>query len=185
MCRGCGKWSTCQILHLQGEMKNPSQIFHHLLLLHLLPGKLRGSILLLVTLALIDWFNSTSCTVDEYDWYLSTPTELSLTNPFTFCQSQQQIYPHLLSMEIDILSIPAMLAGVERLFSQCKIILSDQRNRLQIDSLRTVECLKSWDKLQIGLTEIVDIGVQLEAVDDRVRQDRDKAEDKDMDVEIM
>jgi hypothetical protein len=65
------------------------------------------------------------------------------------------MYPHLSSMALDILSIPAMSAGVERLFSQCKIMLTDRRNRLQIDSLQAVECLKSWDRLQLGLPEIV------------------------------
>jgi hypothetical protein len=88
-------------------------------------------------------------------------------------------------MAIDILSIPAMSAGVERLFSQCKIMLTDRRNRLQIDSLQAVECLKSWDRLQMGLTEIVDTGALLEAVDDGEQQDGDKAEDEDMDVETM
>jgi len=88
-------------------------------------------------------------------------------------------------MAIYILSIPAMSAGVETLFSQCKIMLTDWRNRLQIDSLQAVECLKSWDRLQMGLIEIVDRGAQLEAVDDEEQQDGDKAEDDDMDVETM
>jgi len=88
-------------------------------------------------------------------------------------------------MAIDILSIPVMSAGVERLFSQCMIMLTDQWNRPQIDSLQAVEYLKSWDRLQMGLTEIVETGAQLEAVDDWEQQDGDKAGDEDMDVEIM
>jgi hypothetical protein len=42
-----------------------------------------------------------------------------------------------------------------RVFSQCKIMLTDRRNRLQIDSLRAVECIKSWDALQIGLLQVM------------------------------
>jgi hypothetical protein len=58
-------------------------------------------------------------------------------------------------MAIDILSIPAMTAGVERLFSQCKIMLTDRRNRLHIDGLEAVECMKSWEKLSIGFPQVV------------------------------
>jgi hypothetical protein len=36
------------------------------------------------------------------------------------------MYPNLSLMAIDILCIPAMSAGVERLFSQCKIMLTDR-----------------------------------------------------------
>jgi hypothetical protein len=49
-----------------------------------------------------------------------------------------------------------------RLFSQRKILLTDRRNRLQIDSLQAVECIKSWDALQIGLPQVVVTGAQLE-----------------------
>jgi len=34
-------------------------------------------------------------------------------------------------------------------------MLTDRRNRIQIDSLRAVECIKSWDALQIGLPQVV------------------------------
>jgi len=63
-------------------------------------------------------------------------------------------------MALDILSIPPMFIGVEGLFSQCKIMLTDRRNRLQIDSLQAVESMKSWDGLQIGLPQVVITGVQ-------------------------
>jgi len=78
-----------------------------------------------------------------------------------------------------------MSAGVERLFSQCKIMLPDRRNRLQIDSLHAVECLKSWDKLQLGLPEIVVTGTWLEVVDEGDQLGGDQPEDEDMDLEIM
>jgi len=41
-------------------------------------------------------------------------------------------------------------------------MLTDRRNRLQIDSLQAVECIKSWDALQIGLPQVVVTGAQLE-----------------------
>jgi len=117
---------------------------------------------------------------DEYDRYLSTPTEPSVIDPFTYWQSQHQMYPNLSLMAIDILSIPAMSAGVERLYSQCKIMLTDRRNRLQIDSLQAVECIKSWDSLQIGLPQVVVTEAQME--DGKVELDIDPAEDDNMDI---
>ena len=47
-------------------------------------------------------------------------------------------------MALDLLSIPAMSAEVERLFSSCKITITDRRNQIGIDSIEATECLKSW-----------------------------------------
>jgi len=91
--------------------------------------------------------SANECTADEYDRGLATPTEPSVINQFSEWQSQLQMYPSLSSMAINISCIPAMSAEVERLFSQCKIILPDRQNRLHIDSLQAVECIKSWDAL--------------------------------------
>jgi hypothetical protein len=46
-------------------------------------------------------------------------------------------------MALDLLSIPAMSAEVERLFSSCNITISDRRNRIGIDAVEAIECLKS------------------------------------------
>jgi len=50
-------------------------------------------------------------------------------------------------MAIDYLSIPAMSTEAERLFSSCKITLTDRRNRLGADLFEALECLKSWLKI--------------------------------------
>jgi len=71
-----------------------------------------------------------------------------------------------------------------RLFSQCKIILTARRNRLQIDSLQAVECIKSWDALQIGLPRIVVTGDQLEDAG-KAELDIDQAEDENMDIRYL
>jgi hypothetical protein len=44
-------------------------------------------------------------------------------------------------MALDLLSIPAMLAEVERLYN---ITISDRRNCIRIDAVKAIECLKSW-----------------------------------------
>jgi len=55
-------------------------------------------------------------------------------------------------MALDIFSIPAMSADPERLFSSSKHVLRDTRNRLKCDALEALECLKSWAKEGILLS---------------------------------
>jgi hypothetical protein len=55
-------------------------------------------------------------------------------------------------MALDILSIPAISAEPERLFSGAKITISDRRNRLTIDTIQALQCLKSW----LGIRDLVD-----------------------------
>jgi hypothetical protein len=42
-------------------------------------------------------------------------------------------------MAFDLLSIPAMSAECERVFSQTKLLITDQRNRLSDDSIEAVK----------------------------------------------
>jgi len=91
----------------------------------------------------------TLITADENGRYLTNPTDPSITNLHTFWQSQRQIFPLLLVMALDILSIPAMSAGVKRLSSQCKIMLTDRRNRMQIDGIEAVEMYKIMEYIWI------------------------------------
>ncbi|KFZ19686.1 hypothetical protein V501_00566 [Pseudogymnoascus sp. VKM F-4519 (FW-2642)] len=57
--------------------------------------------------------------------------------------AQRTAYPNLHKMAIDILSIPAMSAEPERLFSGAKITVTERRNRLGVDTIEYLECLKS------------------------------------------
>ena len=63
-------------------------------------------------------------------------------------ERQQRLYPNLSKMALDILTIPAMSAAPERLFSSANITISDRRNRLHGDTTEAIECLKSWRKIQ-------------------------------------
>jgi hypothetical protein len=63
-------------------------------------------------------------------------------------ERQQRLYPNLSKMALDILTIPAMSAAPERLFSSANITISDRRNRLHGDTTEAIECLKSWRKLK-------------------------------------
>ena len=63
-------------------------------------------------------------------------------------------------MALDILSISAMSADPERLFSGAKITITDRRNQLGIDTIEALECLKSW------------LGI-IDAVEDEIEDERD------------
>jgi hypothetical protein len=47
---------------------------------------------------------------------------------------------------LEYLSIPAMSAEPERVFSGAKITISDRRCRLGDDAINALECLKSWNR---------------------------------------
>lgn len=57
--------------------------------------------------------------------------------------TQRATYPNLSVMALDILSIPAMSAEPERLFSGAGITVTERRNRLNAETIEVLECLKS------------------------------------------
>lgn len=62
-----------------------------------------------------------------------------------WCQTAQRCrYPLLSRMAIDVLSIPAMSAEAERLFSSAKKTLDDSWNSLHAATIEALECMKSW-----------------------------------------
>ncbi|CEJ83197.1 hypothetical protein VHEMI03217 [[Torrubiella] hemipterigena] len=88
--------------------------------------------------------------IDEYKRYYKEPVmEMDpdeVFNPIEWWQesTKQKMYPNLSKMALDLLLIPAMSAEVERLFSSCKITITERRNRIGIDAVEAIECLKSW-----------------------------------------
>ena len=58
--------------------------------------------------------------------------------------AQRSRFPLLLSMAIDIFSIPAMSSEAERVFSGAKLTITDERLSLHIGTIEALECLKSW-----------------------------------------
>jgi hypothetical protein len=86
--------------------------------------------------------------VDEYERYIAQPVLPDITDARTWWMEgwQRKIYPNLSMMAIDLLSIPAMSAEPERLFSGAKITITDRRNRLSGESINATECLKSWSR---------------------------------------
>jgi hypothetical protein len=78
--------------------------------------------------------------------YLLAPIVPEVTDPRSWWlePTQRKSYPALSIMALDVLSIPAMPAEPERLFSGAKITITDRRNRPGIESIEAIECLKSW-----------------------------------------
>ena len=64
-------------------------------------------------------------------------------------------------MALDLLSIPAMSAEPELLFSGIKITLQDRRNRLGIDIIEAIKCIKSWSKTH-KVAWVDDVGLVLD-----------------------
>jgi hypothetical protein len=94
--------------------------------------------------------------------------------------SQRRLYPNLSKMALDLLSIPAMSAEVERLFSHCKITITERRASIGIDSVQATECLKSWlRKGNISYTDINLDSVLSDLFEDLVK-DKGKEVDKDV-----
>ena len=58
--------------------------------------------------------------------------------------AQRTTYPNLAIMALDMLSIPAMSDEPERLFSGAAITVTERRNKLGVESIEALECLKSW-----------------------------------------
>ena len=74
---------------------------------------------------------------DEYEQYISTPCLLGIQDARKWWlePAQRRTYPSLSIMAIDLLSIPAIAAEPEHLFSGAKLTITDTRNWLQEESI--------------------------------------------------
>jgi len=90
-----------------------------------------------------------SSSSDEYERYIKQPTIEAIMddelNPITWWESKRSQMPRLSKMALDLLSIPAMSAKAERIFSHCGNIVRPNRARLHGDTLAAVVCLKQWE----------------------------------------
>jgi hypothetical protein len=59
-------------------------------------------------------------------------------------QSKQPATQRISQMGLDMASIPAMSSDCERVFSQCKLMITGQRNRLKPDIIEATQCLRMW-----------------------------------------
>jgi hypothetical protein len=88
-------------------------------------------------------------------------------------------------MAIDYLCIPAMSADTERLFSSCKITLTDRQNQLGDDVLEAIECLKLWLKITDQEAVILEDLVTLLQEDTQSNIQRDRGQRSDSDSKVV
>lgn len=66
-------------------------------------------------------------------------------------------YSNLRQMAFDLISIPAMSAEVERVFSSAKKLLTPERNALTPEHLEIYEVLRNWWLRDIVLQSAADV----------------------------
>ena len=66
--------------------------------------------------------------------------------PISWWSSYKGIYPNLAKWVYNLLSIPAMSAEYERVFSSCGLLLEPRRNRLLDDIVEANKCLRAWKR---------------------------------------
>lgn len=76
------------------------------------------------------------------------PEEREIENLFTWWSDQHHI-PSVQQMAYDHISIPAMSAETERVFSETKHIIPDVRRRLGATTIEAQECSKRWKQAGI------------------------------------
>jgi len=83
---------------------------------------------------------------DKYEAYLKAKKVFEYLRLIDYWldSKQKQDYPNLSQMAINILSIPAMSSDPKQAFSTAKITLTNRRNKLSIEIIECLECLKSW-----------------------------------------
>lgn len=99
--------------------------------------------------------------LDEYQSFITqTPVAIDCS-PLTWWlrEEQQQRYPRLSRMAVDILSAPAMSAEPERVFSGARRTISWDRCQLGSGTIEKGECMNSW--IKSGITQ----GIPVELIE--------------------
>ena len=111
-------------------------------------------------------------TIDEYETFASQiPISIDCSPLMWWLRDEQQgYYPNLSKMAINILSIPAMSADPERVFSGARRTISWDRMLLGATTIEKGECLKSW--IRSGITRGLPDEVIDECLETEIEQER-------------
>lgn len=85
--------------------------------------------------------------VSELDIFQTRPIyaeDLDVASPLEWWSRHQLEYPVLYRMALDLFSIPGMSAECERVFSQTKKMITDERNRLSPETVEADQLQKQW-----------------------------------------
>ena len=95
---------------------------------------------------------------DLFDSYInaatSDPTSDTHEGLITWWMNEKNPWRGLRQMALDLLSIPAMSAEVERVFSSAKRLLTPDRNRMNEDSIKETQLLKHWWSNELILKQL-------------------------------
>jgi len=85
---------------------------------------------------------------DEYMEYCTEPSYDPKVHALEWWLQdvQQKRFPRLSSLALEVLSIPAMSAEIERIFSGGRRTMRWDRARLSVQTLEWLECQKNWAK---------------------------------------
>jgi hypothetical protein len=89
---------------------------------------------------------------DQYATYIAEASVVNLS-VMDYWKAREREWPQLTAMAFDFLSIPAMSAECERVFSACSRMTTAQSSRLSGETLWYTECLKNWQNrgaIEIG-----------------------------------
>ena len=87
--------------------------------------------------------------LDEYVEYCQAQITPEVNPKAWWMEPAQRVtYPNLGKMALDMLSIPAMSASPERLFSGAGMTVTARRHRLGNESIDALKRLKSWSKAE-------------------------------------
>ncbi|PHH70448.1 hypothetical protein CDD83_5434 [Cordyceps sp. RAO-2017] len=100
--------------------------------------------------------NDTDKAEDEYArWQKDLlPTDSDIRDPREYWHAQRFKYPRLSRMAMDFMTVQAMSAECERLFSAAGRMVTPLRSRLEASTIAICQGLRSW--LQAGIVEEVD-----------------------------
>jgi hypothetical protein len=95
---------------------------------------------------------------DLFDSYINAPTSDPTSDTheglITWWMNEKNPWRGLRQMALDLLSIPAMSAEVERVFSSAKRLLTSDRNRMNEDSIEETQLLKHWWSNELILKQL-------------------------------
>ena len=88
---------------------------------------------------------------DEFDNYISGPPTIFATphDCIPWLQSQSNLWPGITQHALDLLSIPAMSAEPEHVFSQAKLTVTANRNHLGDHTIEILALMRYWWKRNI------------------------------------
>jgi hypothetical protein len=96
--------------------------------------------------------------LDEYECWQSDmkATDRDISDPHQYWIARAKDYPRLSRMALDVMTVPAMSAEVQRLFSAVGLMVTPLRSRLDASTIGVIQILRSW--LRAGIID------QLESV---------------------